>query len=154
LGGDLTTDGQSGSERFRTYVAVAQLIAAEAPSRLVNLVWLLGRKVQYEALCGSLHAGRRPEAPPNRLFFSTPAPLSPSGRSLRELAVPVGTPAQVDLRTDLVLTCPWNVERLAAAPTHIGAGGHWARAGRTNGITGSRCGRRSGSCGSAAAIIR
>ena len=114
---------------FAAILALADDVAAHRPEALVELAALLGRRIQAGYLTAVL---ARPddtpglvEAEPSTRWFDTRLPLTPDGRRLDELLVPVAGAHLVDLATDLVLPWPWDRGRLAGALSTIGEGRPW-----------------------------
>lgn len=114
--------------RLAAILAFAEEVARERPSALVDLVRLVGRPVQADALARILFVADEPPVEriePDTLLFSTLGPLTADGRTLDDLIVRSSEQRVVDLGADLVLPWPWSRERLARTIAHIGEGRSW-----------------------------
>lgn len=124
LGGPAATR----QEGLAAILAFAEDVARERPGTLVDLVRLLGRPLQADAMAYILSIRGGPpvtRVAPDTLLFSEFQPLAPDGRTLYDLTETLPGERLVDLGTDLVLPWPWSRERLARTLAHIGEGQRW-----------------------------
>lgn len=114
---------------FAAILALADELVARRPEALVELVALIGRRLQSTYLTGVLarpdEGERVEEAGPSSLWFDDRLPLTPDGRKLDDLRISVAGEHIVNLATDFVLPWPWARGRLVGALSNIGAGRPW-----------------------------
>jgi hypothetical protein len=106
----------------------AEDLARERPGALVDLVRLLGRPVQADAVARILSVAGEPEVreiTPVTLLFSTWEPLASDGRTFYDPARRLPEQRVVDLGVDPVLPWPWCRNRLVGTLAHIGEGRSW-----------------------------
>jgi hypothetical protein len=128
---DARSPGQI-EEDFATFgaiLALADELAARQPDALVQLVALIGRRLQGAYLTDVLARPdsdeRVEEVGPSSLWFDDRLPLTSDGRQLDDLRVPIAGEHVVSLATGLVLPWPWASDRLARALCNIGPGRPW-----------------------------
>lgn len=122
--------------QFAAIMQLATAIAEQEPAALVDLVALLGRKIQMDGIARLLvqsqpeRGGMGMEIGAKQLWFDDRLPLTPSGSTLEDLIVrlPRRRRPRVALRSAVVLPWPWSRERFVDALCSIGPGrarGRW-----------------------------
>lgn len=118
------------AKEFRAIMAVARGIAKKEPAALVQLVALLGRKIQADYIDRVLITTKPGvEYPhPADLWFDRGLPLTRDGQTLREVRKQSERQIRVRLASDPIWTAPWCRQRLINTLSEIGKGrprGKW-----------------------------
>lgn len=137
---------------FENIVALAEDALKRDPALLVDLVRLLGRRLQAHRLSLALKAHEEvdelPGLPYERVWFSEVEPITPEGESLFSLQarMEVNERQVVHLGRDLVLPLAWRRDRLLNTLTYIGPGKRWGHGSKISTIiwwsSGCLCGWR------------
>ncbi|MDP9371135.1 MAG: hypothetical protein M3Q65_01490 [Chloroflexota bacterium] len=114
---------------FAAIMGLAREIAGREPAALVDLVALLGKKIQADIINRFLaHPAPDPadlEPAPEHLWFDPRLPLTPTGATLNDLLIRLPRKPRVALRTAVVLPWPWACGRFVNALCSIGPGRRW-----------------------------
>jgi hypothetical protein len=114
-------------------MAFASSLARNDPLALPGLAYLIGRRLQATVMTKVF--GYSPDSDSavfhcdqDQLMFHESEPLTRSGRSLNDLKVPIARKkVTVDLGRDIILPCPWELERVSGALSGLRKGGEWGK---------------------------
>ena len=115
-------------QRFTAMLDLALSIEQVDPQGLVNLVRLLGRRVQAQCMSDAALTFQTDDLPniePATVLFSEDTILTPTAERVGDLLQRRDVERMVQLTQDIVLPWPWHRGRLASALARIGPGRAW-----------------------------
>jgi len=111
-------------EQFQSIIETGRALAAVDPRSVFDLIKLLGRSVQAQAMMEvvvhPVHDVRIPTLDAHGVLFPPNVPLTEAGESLLDLRVPIEEPCTLSLARDVILPSPWHRDRLVERMTLIG----------------------------------
>ena len=120
----ISKDEHCNKQRLKKILSIAADIAKENPCALRDFVVLLGRKLQSDYMCRAVsllneHSidGLRPE----HVWFNEFIPLNSLGQNLYQLKKNANTTRTLNLASDMVLPCTWNIKSVVSCISGIGS---------------------------------
>lgn len=116
-------------ERFDNIMEVAKKIEKQNPDALFDLIKLLGRKLQSDYMTRVFTTRYNlSNLNTDLMWFNETQKLTLDGRGLFHLKEKEDKTVTINLKTDIVLPWPWQLNRVADCVAHIGKGkkgGSW-----------------------------